>query len=97
MNETDLKGFVDKLEGQFDKLTQCLEGLFNNIHIGQQNELLTKYECMNILKCTNRTLVYLLHEKKTLPYLKVGKEVRIKRSDLDKFIESLQPVDHHQF
>lgn len=95
MNETDLKRLEDTLERRLDKLSQYLEVITKNIQIGQDNELLTKYECMTILKCPERTLTNLLYEKKILPYSKIGKEVRIKRSDLNSFIETL-PVVHHR-
>ena len=95
MNETDLKRLEDTLEGRLDKLNQYLEVITKNIQSGQDNVLLTKYECMEILKCPERTLTNLLYEKKILPYSKIGKEVRIKRSDLNNYIENL-PVVHHR-
>ena len=50
-------------------------------------ELMTKDEAMKILKCTQRTLRYYLHDEKSLNYMMVGRSVRIKRSDLKDFIE----------
>ena len=52
--------------------------------------LLTKKEAQELRSCSERTINYHLFEKKDIPYLKVGKGVRIKSSDLSGFIDSLQ-------
>ena len=95
MSQIDSTVIIKELTHQLEKLILIFQKDFPNNQIGQQNELLTKNECMEILKCPERTLTHLLYEKKILPYSKIGKEVRIKRSDLNNYIENL-PVVHHR-
>ena len=94
MSQIDSDVYLKELTHQLEKLILILQRVFASNQIGQQNELLTKNECLEILKCPERTLTNLLYEKKILPYYKVGKEVRIKRSDLNNYIENL-PMVHH--
>ena len=95
MSQIDSDVNLKELKHQLEKLILIFQRDFPSNQIGQQNELLTKKECMEILKCPERTLTNLLYEKKILPYSKIGKEVRIKRSDLNNYIENL-PVVHHR-
>ena len=95
MSQIDSDVYLKELTHQLEKLILILQRVFASNQIGQQNELLTKNECLEILKCPERTLTTLLYEKKIVPYYKIGKEVRIKRSDLNNYIENL-PVVHHR-
>ena len=50
--------------------------------------LLKIEEAADSLRCDERTIRYYLFEAKSLPYLKLGKEARIRESDLSGFIEN---------
>ncbi len=50
------------------------------------NELLTVRECTKILRVTHQTVLKLIKEKE-LKATKIGREFRIKRSDLQKLID----------
>lgn len=53
------------------------------------NRLLTTDEAAQILNIQPKTLTYWRCVKRyTLPYIKVGKSCRYRRSDIDAFIES---------
>ena len=72
--------------------SEQLEKLLNILNSKLQEsaslpELMTKDEARGILKCSQRTLNYYLHDEKSLNYMLVGRSVRIKRSDLKDFIE----------
>ena len=57
------------------------------------NRLLTTNEAAQILGIKPQTLAYWRCVKRyDLPYVKVGKNCRYKRSDIDKFIESRRVV-----
>ena len=97
MKFRDSKNFDNRLEAKVNRTSQSLEPVIGKTESSTTDEILTKKDCMEILKCSERTLRYYLHEKKLLQYFKVGKGVRIKRLELDKFIESLQQSSlfHH--
>ena len=64
-----------------------------NISIEDQDEPIPKLlkieEAADSLRCDERTIRYYLFEAKSLPYLKLGKEARMRESDLSGFIENL--------
>ena len=51
--------------------------------------LLTPSETANILQITQGTLANWRLEKKYLPYIKVGKSVRYKKDDIEKFLTTI--------
>ena len=51
-----------------------------------KEELLSIRELQDILKC-GRTTAYFLVNRKIIPATRVRRSIRIKRSDLDRFIE----------
>jgi excisionase family DNA binding protein len=54
--------------------------------------LLTPSETANILQITQGTLANWRLEKKYLPYIKVGKSVRYKKDDIEKFLTTINIV-----
>ena len=52
-------------------------------------KLLSIAQASDHLNCSIRTIRYYLYEAKNLPYLILGKEARIRESDLSGFIENL--------
>ena len=78
------------LERIEQKLDQLLSG---NSPLEEDPEslprLLSIEESAESLRCTSRTIRYYLFEAKTLPYLILGKQARIRESDLSGFIENL--------
>ena len=72
-------------------LFDLIEGVYEVLEDKKNSTLLvyTISEVAQILKCKPKTHLY---EKKDLPYLKVGREVRIREEDLKEFLEnSLTP------
>jgi excisionase family DNA binding protein len=53
----------------------------------EKDELLTKKELLKYLKISNRTL-YLLMKSHAFPYIKLGKRVLFRRSEIDTYLES---------
>ena len=78
------------LERIEQKLDQLLSG---NSALEESPEslprLLSIEESTESLRCSERTIRYYLFEAKTLPYLILGKQARIRESDLSGFIENL--------
>ena len=70
------------------KLDQLLES-----HRDEKKDELPKLfsiaQASDHLNCSIRTIRYYLYEAKNLPYLILGKEARIRESDLSGFIENL--------
>jgi len=52
-----------------------------------ENDLLTKAETLKYLRISNRTL-YLLMKRHEFPYIKLGKRVLFRRTEIDAFLES---------
>ena len=77
---------LERIEQKLDQL------LSKNISSEDQDEpfpkLLKIKEAADSLRCSVRTIRYYLFEAKTLPYLILGKEARIRESDLSGFIEN---------
>lgn len=78
---------LERIEQKLDQL------LSKNITTEDQDEPIPKLlkieEAADSLRCDERTIRYYLFEAKSLPYLKLGKEARIRESDLSGFIENL--------
>ncbi len=51
-------------------------------------EILTPVEAAKILKCDPKTIYGLMDQRK-ITYIKVGKNRRIKKKDLQKFIDNI--------
>ncbi len=49
-------------------------------------EILTLKQCQDILQIGKNLMLYLVHNEE-IPAFRVGKQWRIKREDLDRFIE----------
>jgi excisionase family DNA binding protein len=52
-----------------------------------ENDLLTKAEALKYLRISNRTL-YLLMKRHEFPYIKLGKRVLFRRTEIDAYLES---------
>ena len=67
--------------------------LSKNISSEEQDEPIPKLlkieEATDSLRFSERTIRYYLFKAKSLPYLKLGKEARLRESDLSGFIENL--------
>ena len=78
---------LERIEQKLDQL------LSKNISTEDQDEPIPKLlkieEAADSLRCSERTIRYYLFKAKSLPYLKLGKEARIRESDLSGFIENL--------
>ena len=71
------------------KLDQLLESHRDEEKKGELPKLLSISQASDHLNCSIRTIRYYLYEAKNLPYLILGKEARIRESDLSGFIENL--------
>lgn len=67
---------VDKL------LSRVTDSLSHKVNV------YTIQEVSVILKCPERTVKTYLYENKTLRYLKIGREARIREEDLKEFVEN---------
>ena len=77
-------------------LFDLIEGVYEVLEDKKNSTPLvyTISEVAQILKCKPKTIETHLYEKKDLPYLKVGREVRIREEDLKEFLEnSLTPPE----
>ena len=54
---------------------------------GMEKDLMTKAEMLEYLRISKGTLDKLMREK-GIPFLKLGKRVLFKKSDIDKWLES---------
>ena len=75
-------------------LFDLIEGVYEVLEDKKNSTPLvyTISEVAQILKYKPKTIETHLYEKKDLPYLKVGREVRIREEDLKEFLEnSLTP------
>ena len=77
------------LQQKLDRILEIMEK--NNHQASSDTSLLTFRECMDRLRCSERTLRYYLFEsnKNRLPYLKLGRKILIREDDLSGFIEML--------
>ena len=71
------------------KLDQLLESHRDEEKKDELPKLLSIAQASDHLNCSIRTIRYYLYEAKNLPYLILGKEARIRKSDLSGFIENL--------
>ena len=83
--EENPKGWVNKDEAQLERLAELIAV---KIDSGRSPGLMvhTIDEVAEILKVSRRTVEGHLYEKRDLPYLKVGREVRIREKDLKSFL-----------
>jgi len=79
------KGWINKDEAQLERLAELIAV---KIDSGRSPGLMvhTIDEVAEILKVSRRTVEGHLYEKRDLPYLKVGREVRIREKDLKSFL-----------
>ena len=79
------KGWINKDEAQLERLAELIAV---KIDSGRSPGLMvhTIDEVAEILKVSRRTVEGHLYEKRDLPYLKVGREVRIREMDLKSFL-----------
>ena len=75
-------------DGMIEKLDEILEFLKSYQKPSTSPELLTLDQAAVLLKCSVRTIRYYINEEKSLPYLKVGREIRLRTKDLSDFISS---------
>ena len=71
------------------KLDQLLESHRDEEKKDELPKLLSIAQASDHLNCSIRTIRYYLYEAKNLPYLILGKEARVRESDLSGFIENL--------
>jgi len=77
------KGSVEDLQQTFEMMVRSLA------HFAKPTlTVYTIIEVAKILKCKERTVKHHLYEAIDLPYLKVGREVRIREQDLRVFLEN---------
>ena len=83
--EENPKGWINKDEAQLERLAELIAV---KIDSGRSLGLMvhTIEEVAEILKVSRRTVEGHLYEKRDLPYLKVGREVRIREMDLKSFL-----------
>ena len=56
------------------------------------NDILTLKQCREILRIGKNLMLYLVHNEE-IPAFRVGSQWRVKRVDLNQFIEDQMPFD----
>ena len=56
------------------------------------NDILTLKQCQEILQIGKNLMLYLVHNEE-IPAFRVGSQWRVKRVDLNQFIEDQMPFD----
>ncbi|MDN5296360.1 MAG: Helix-turn-helix domain [Bacteroidota bacterium] len=79
-NETDIKKIVNDIVNELKKNEQPIEEQ-------PQERLLTSAETCAFLRCSKPTL-HRMKKNGTIPFIRFGKNIRYKQSDLEKLIET---------
>ena len=90
-NKTQLPDQQDSSKQFLYELIEVVYEVIEEKH-NSTPQIYTLPEVAKILKCKTKTVEGHLYEARNLPYLKVGREARIREEDLREFLEnSLTP------
>ena len=94
MLATNKTPLLDQQDSSKQNLFELIKVVYEVIEDKQDSipQVYTILEVAEILKCKIKTVEGHLYKARNLPYLKVGREVRIREEDLREFLEnSLTP------
>ena len=82
------KTFIQSSEEKESYLEYLIEKILQKLHLKQKEscKVFSINEVADMLKVSKRTIEGHLYDKRDLPYLKIGRKVRITKSDLEYFL-----------
>ncbi len=89
----DLKHPINEQEAEHH-LIQKMRVALTRI-VKPEIQVYTIAEVAEILKCKERAVKHHLYESRDLPYLKVGREVRIREEDVKTFIDNQMKINRN--
>ena len=80
--------FIESSEGKDTYLEYMIEKVLQKLDFKQKEscKVFSINEVADMLKDSKRTIEGYLYDKRDLPYLKIGRKVRITKSDLESFL-----------
>ena len=80
--------FIESSEGKDTYLEYMIEKVLQKLDLKQKEscKVFSINEVSDMLKVSKRTVEGHLYDKRDLPYLKIGRKVRITKSDLESFL-----------
>ena len=80
--------FIESSEGKDTYLEYMIEKVLQKLDLKQKEscKVFSINEIADMLKVSKRTVEGHLYDKRDLPYLKIGRKVRITKSDLESFL-----------
>ena len=80
--------FIESSEGKDTYLEYMIEKVLQKLDLKQKEsfKVFSINEVADMLKVSKRTVEGHLYDKRDLPYLKIGRKVRITKSDLESFL-----------
>ena len=80
--------FIESSEGKDTNLEYLIEKVLQKLDLKQKEscKVFSINEVADMLKVSKRTIEGHLYDKRDLPYLKIGRKVRITKSDLESFL-----------
>ena len=80
--------FIESSEEKDTYLEYMIEKVLQKLDFKQKEscEVFSINEVADMLKVSKRTIEGHLYDKRDLPYLKIGRKVRITKSDLESFL-----------
>ena len=82
------KTFIKSSEKNDSSLEYIIEKILQKLDLKHKEscKVFSINEVANMLKVSKRTIEGHLYDKRDLPYLKIGRKVRITKSDLESFL-----------
>ena len=95
-----LDELIKQLEPKPEIPIEAIEGLLRALELWmiKNHPSIRLYnipEVAELLKCTPRTIKGLIHKKKELRYLVVGREIKVRYQDIEFFIEQRLKLSVH--
>ena len=80
--------FIESSEGKDTYLEYMIEKVLQKLDLKEKEscKVFSINEVADMLKVSKRTVEGHLYDKSDLPYLKIGRKVRITKSDLESFL-----------
>ena len=88
INNIEDNTFIQSSEEMDTYLEYMIEKVLQNFDFKHKEscKVFSINEVADMLKVSKRTIEGHLYDKRDLPYLKIGRKVRIKKSDLESFL-----------
>ena len=88
IDNIEKSAFIESSEGKDTYLEYMIEKVLQKLDLKQKEscKVFSINEVADMLKVSKRTVEGHLYDKRDLPYLKIGRKVRITKSDLESFL-----------